>query len=217
MAFYESPRFPDAIALGAEGGPMFSTDIAELASGYESRNITWDSPRHVYDVTLLNRPQTELDTLKAFFLAIRGMGHGFRFKDWSDYSATSTVGLLGTGVGTGVATYQMSKRYTSGAVNTDRQIKKPVSGTITVYKNAVAQTIVPSAPGSGQVSIDYTTGIVTFGGTAPGGGDTITWAGEFDVPVRFDTDSMRPAITRGGTLSQYLATWDRIPIREIRV
>lgn len=214
MAFYESPRFPENIALGAEGGPTFATDIAEMASGFESRNIGWALPLHRYTVTLLNRPQSELDELKAWFLVTKGMGHGFRFKDWSDYSATSTVGLLGTGVGTGATTYQMNKRYAALGVNIDRPIKKPVSGTVAIYKNAVAQTIVVGVPGAGQVSIDYTTGIVTFG-TAPGGGDTLTWSGEFDVPARFDTDAMAAMITRGG--ASRLATWDAIPIRELRL
>jgi uncharacterized protein (TIGR02217 family) len=214
VAFYESPRFPERIARDAEGGPEFLTDIAEMSSGYESRNIAWNEPRHRYVVTLLNRPASEFDELKAFFIAVRGMGHGFRFKDVADFSATSTVGLLGTGVGTGSATYQMNKRYTSGSNNFDRAIKKPVSGTLLIYKNAVAQTIVPSAPGAGQVSVDTTTGIVTFGGTAPGGGDVLTWSGQFDVPVRFDTDWLQ-ATQRGGISK--LQTWDQIVLRELRL
>lgn len=218
MAFYESPRFPDYIAAGAEGGPQFLTDIAELSSGYESRNIAWDMPRHRYIVTLLNRPQAELDDVKAHFLSVRGRGHGFRFRDWADYSAASTVGLLGSGVGSGVAAYQINKRYVSGAQALTRKIVKPIDGTLIVYKNAVAQTIVPSAPGSGQVTVNYTTGVVTFGGTAPTGGDTLTWAGEFDVPVRYDTDQMVARTTRGGSsLATRLATWDSIELLELRL
>ena len=125
----------------------------------------------------------------------------------------STVGILGTGVGTGVTSYQMNKKYTSGANTFSRKISKPVSGTCIIYKNAVAQTLVVGVPGAGQVSIDYTTGIVTWG-TAPGGGDAITWAGEFDVPVRFDSDWLS-ATRRGGIGSR--VTLDQIVLKELRL
>jgi uncharacterized protein (TIGR02217 family) len=213
MAFYESPRFPTTLARDAEGGPEFMTDIAELSSGFESRNAAWDMPRERYVVSLVNRPKSEFDTLKAFFLVMRGAAHGFRFRDHYDYSTTSTTGLLGTGVGTGATTYQMVKRYQAGSTTFDRKIVKPVSGKCTIYKNAVAQTLVAGVPAAGQVSIDFTTGIVTWG-TAPGGGDTITWAGEFDVPVRFDADWLS-ATRRGGIGNR--ATWDQIVLKELRL
>jgi uncharacterized protein (TIGR02217 family) len=141
--------------------------------------------------------------------------HGFRFRDQTDYSADSTVGLLGTGVGSGVAAYQMYKRYTAASINFDRKILKPVSGTVAVFKNAVSQTIVPSAPGAGQCTVNTVTGIVTFGGSAPTGGDVITWSGDFDVPVRFDLDAMqaRALRTYGG---RSLLSWDSIALIELR-
>ena len=41
MSFIETPRFPDDIAYGAQGGPMYSTDVVATASGYEKRNQNW--------------------------------------------------------------------------------------------------------------------------------------------------------------------------------
>ena len=40
-AFLETPRFPTALAYGARGGPKFKTNIVQLASGREQRNVVW--------------------------------------------------------------------------------------------------------------------------------------------------------------------------------
>ena len=49
------------------------------------------------------------------------------------------------------------------------------------------------------------------GAKYPQATETLTWAGEFDVPVRFDTDQMRTAI-----LTSWLHSWGNIPVVEIR-
>lgn len=215
MAFYESPRFPTFTTRTPQGGPMFSTEVVELASGNESRNGAWNLPRHRFEVDLQNRSEAEFEAVKSLFLIVRGRLHGFRFRDQTDCNAAATVGLLGSGVGSGVAAYQMYKRYTWASTNFDRKIVKPVSGTLSVFKDAVAQTIVPSAPGAGQCTVDTTTGIVTFGGSAPTGANVITWSGDFDVPVRFDFDAMQArALRTYGARS--LMSWDSIALIELR-
>jgi hypothetical protein len=99
-------------------------------------------------------------TLLKFFHAVgQGKLNSFRFKDWSDYSMTTAEGILGTGVGTGYPTYQLRKRYSAGSNNRDRDIKKPVAATYSVYRAAVLQT----AGGSpGNYALSTITGIVTF-------------------------------------------------------
>ena len=40
MAFHDV-RFPERIALGAEGGPAFSTTIIASSGGHEQRQANW--------------------------------------------------------------------------------------------------------------------------------------------------------------------------------
>ena len=124
-----------------------------------------------------------LNVVRDFFYAMKGRLHGFRFKDFTDYKDNSG-GRLGSGSGDGTTKiFQMVKRYTTGAQSIDRQIKKPVSATIQIFVNGVLKTLTT------DYTIDSTTGIVTFV-TAPGAGLSVTWTGQFDVPVRFDTDEL---------------------------
>ena len=46
----------------------------------------------------------------------------------------------------------------------------------------------------GDYSFDTSTGKITFT-VAPVTGDVVTWTGEFDVPVRFDTDDLDTTLT----------------------
>ncbi|MET1503157.1 DUF2460 domain-containing protein [Burkholderia sola] len=48
--------------------------------------------------------------------------------------------------------------------------------------------------------------------------DTLSWVGQFDVPVRFDVDEMKKQIVdRNGTNGDLVVEWGSIPIVEIRV
>ncbi len=194
MAFLESPRFPDAVSYGCQGGPTWQTAVIAVASGHESRNQVWESARHRYDVSHVYHSGDggKLELLRAFFLAVRGRLHGFRFRDPLDYAAASGEGLL-TALGGG--TYQLVKRYTAGSSVYDRDITKPVAATVVIA-------------GGGTYSLDDTTGIVTHSaGAAPTG-----WTGEFDVPCRFETDIMAASLEG----QREYGHWQSIGIIEIR-
>jgi len=207
MAFHEV-RFPDTISRGARGGPERRTQIVTLASGDEERNASWANSRRRYDVAYGIRRADDLAAVVAFFEARNGRLHGFRFKDWSDYRSgfpsaaiAATDQPIGTGTGSQTA-FQLVKRYASGAQSWTRTITKPVAGTVVMALGGVPQ-------GSGW-SIDTTTGIVVFV-TAPGAGVAVAAGFEFDVPVRFDSDSMdvNLDIERLGSITS-------IPLMEIR-
>jgi hypothetical protein len=117
------------------------------------------------------RTQAQADTLAQFFHAMKGRAHSFRLKDPTDYSTTTSNGLLGTGVGTGLPTYQLNKTHTSGSETTTRTITRPVSGEVTVYRAASPVTIGAAA---GNVSISYSTGVVTFVADASSNSSSIT-------------------------------------------
>lgn len=183
MAFDETPRFPDDISLGSKGGPEFSTAILQLASGYEKRNQNWIMALHRYNIAYGIKDAADMDVVRAFFFARGGRFRGFRIKDWADYTVgATTLSVAGDGIETD---FQLEKQYTSGSITYVRNLIKPISGTLSgVTVNAVPQTE------GVDFTVDYTTGIMTFG-TPPGSGHAVAiTALEFDVPVRFDTDML---------------------------
>jgi uncharacterized protein (TIGR02217 family) len=186
MAFHEV-RFPDDISRGARGGPERRTQVIELASGDEERNASWSDSRRRYDAAYGIRRADDLAAVVAFFEARNGRLHGFRWKDWGDYRSglpsapvTAIDQALATGNGD-TQTFQLVKRYESGAQAWTRRIVKPVAGSVRVALGGVEQLA--------GWSVDATTGIVTFD-TAPGAGVLVTAGFEFDVLVRFDTDRL---------------------------
>ena len=200
MPTFHEVQFPPKVAYGASGGAEFNTSITTTFSGFEQRNVNWQKARGRWDVSTGIKTKTDMDILQAFFRARFGKAYGFRFKDWSDYQAVGQT--LGTGNGTQTV-FQLTKAYTSGAYSYSRDIKKPVTGTVKIYLNAVLQV-------SG-FSVDLTTGIVTFS-AAPGAGVIVSADFDFDVPVRFDTDTLAVRADGPG-----IFVWDAIPIVEIRL
>ena len=211
MSFIETPRFPDNISYGSKGGPKYNTVVTTVNSGFEYNNINWDTARHVYDVAMGVRSLEELSNLVSFFHITRGKGHYFRYKDWADYKScdlsdtiTTTDQIFGVGDGSEIA-FQLIKTYDlGGGVINQRDIKKPVNGTILIAINGSTQIETTN------YTIDYTTGIVTFV-SAPAEAASLTWGGEFDVPCRFDTDELQLSMDFYGYGSV------GVPVKEVRV
>jgi len=198
MAFDEV-RMPEDVAEGAEGGPQFSTVVIRTDSGAEQRIAQWSQGLRRWRVGHDLRTPAQRNALVAFFAARGGRARGFRFKDWSDYAVTTPAA---TGALT-AATFQLQKAYTSGGVTHTRTITKPVSGTTRLWNPSTGAEI------SGGGTVDTTTGIVTFA-VAPGFTPNATF--EFDVPDRFDTDTMAGRQAAPGVWS-----WSGVPIVEVRV
>jgi uncharacterized protein (TIGR02217 family) len=195
---FDEVRFPDAVAMGATGGPRWNTNLVILQTGAEQRNQLWTTPRHAFNVAT-GIPNIEYyhDVLR-FFVARRGRLRGFRFKDWTDCTSATSPAVAITSndvvIGTGNGPHQLIKVYTDAVFAWTRTIRKPVSGTVRISVNGT-ETL---AGGAFPWSIDTTTGIVTFtgsGGGLPGGGATIRAGFEFDTPCRFDTDVLAAAHT----------------------
>ena len=207
MAFHEV-RFPDNISRGARGGPERRTQIVEMASGDEERNGSWADSRRRYDASYGIRKTDDLAAVTAFFEARRGRLYGFRWKDWADYkSGLPSAGTLASdqpiGTGTGAATtFQLAKRYKSGAQSWTRTITKPVAGTVALALNG--------APQITGWTINTTTGVVSFA-VPPALGVAITAGFEFDVPVRFDTDTLDVTLD-----FERLGSITSIPLIEVR-
>ena len=207
MAFHEV-RFPDNISRGARGGPERRTQIVEMASGDEERNGSWADSRRRYDASYGIRKADDLAAVIAFFEARRGRLYGFRWKDWADYksglpsaSTATTDQLIGTGTG-GATSFQLVKLYTSGAQTWTRTITKPVAGTVALALNGVPQIT--------GWTVNTITGVLTFA-SAPAASVAITAGFEFDVPVRFDTDTLDVTLD-----FERLGSITSIPLIEVR-
>lgn len=198
-ADFDEVRFPTDISEGAVGGPMYSTVVNEGRNGSEARQSLWGAGRCRYDIGYSLRTKAVMQTVVAFFRARGGRRQGFRFKDWLDYTATDEA-LPNPYPAT---TIQLQKTYSSGSASEVRRIYKPVAGTVVLKMNGVVKA------NPAFWTIDTTTGVVTIVG-AFGGGDVFTWTGEFDVPVRFDTDRMAVAQE-----AVQINNWDGVPLIEI--
>lgn len=160
MPDFHDVRLPEIFEQGAQGGPTYSTSVSKTLGGREKRIANWSQPQHRWNVASPVRDEAAFHTLLAFFHARMGRGYGFRFKDWADYEAVAQPLVAVTGG------YQLAKTYTSGAFTLVRKITRPVTGTVTF---------------TGGGTLNYSTGLIT--GSSGG-----AWTGEFDIPVRFESD-----------------------------
>ena len=94
------------------------------------------------------------------------------------------------------------KLYASGAQSWTRTITKPVAGTVALALNGVPQIT--------GWTVNTSTGVVTFA-AAPAPGVAISAGFDFDVPVRFDTDTLDVTLD-----FERLGSITSIPLIEVR-
>ncbi|MEM1074963.1 MAG: DUF2460 domain-containing protein [Pseudomonadota bacterium] len=211
MTQFHDVRFPAALSFGSVGGPERRTDVVTISNGYEERNSPWAFSRRRYDAGVGMRSLDDVETMIAFFEARYGQLYAFRWKDWSDYrsrkpSEEITAFDQDIGVGNGTATaFQLAKTYQSGTYSYTRPISKPVLETVRIAVSGV------ELDGTAGYSVDYLTGLVTLS-AVPAAGAEITAGFEFDVPVRFDTDSIQTSVA-----SFQAGEIPTVPIIEVRV
>lgn len=208
MAFH-NVQLPPQISYGASGGPAYGTTIQTTASGHEYRVARQSRPRRRYQFDKLLMEPSEWGALIDFWVARRGHLHGFRYKDWSDYTSaadgvstpTNLDVVLGTGDGVETQ-FQIVKTYDVGGLNPfNEPIRLPVAGTLVV---AVAGTPTTS------YTVTNPGGLITFA-SAPTAGQIVTAGYQFDRSVRFNQsdETMNVRLERG-----YLANWAGITCLE---
>lgn len=195
MSFHDV-RFPDDISRGLTVRRSFNTLVLASESGFEQRIGQWARSRVEFELSLQVYNETTIERIRAFFEARQGRLYGFRCRDWSDFYVGYTKQLgssawpLGTphvfATGNGTQTvFQLQRRYESGSTIVNRKVTRPlpafVPAPFRLWVGGVEQT-------SGW-TLNSSTGVVTFT-SAPANGAKIAWAGLFDLPVRFDTDSL---------------------------
>lgn len=182
MAF-DDVRLPVEIERGSSGGPQFSTTVISLSGGAERRNRNWTQERSRWNVAYGIMNAEEYREVIAFYRARMGRLRAFRFKDWTDYEGFAEQ----IGVGdAAVTTFQLVKTYDTYT----RTITRPVSG-------SVACTVDGSPVGS---TVNLSTGVVTIS-PAPGIGAIVRASFEFDIPVRFEEDTLEVAVEWEGAAS----------------
>jgi uncharacterized protein (TIGR02217 family) len=184
MTFHDI-RFPLDIALNSEGGPTRRTEIVALVSGREERNSPASGSRRSFNAGYGVKSLADIEAVIAFFEARRGRLHAFRFRDPFDWKSCSLADTpqtddqtLGQGDGARRA-FPLIKRYVSGAQAYERAITRPVAGTLRI-----------AVGGAETTAFTLSGGVVTLS-TAPAIGAVVTAGFEFDMPARFDTDSLR--------------------------
>ena len=191
MSLFEA-EFPRAILFEQDGGPAFNTDVIAVQSGQEQRNRNWTNTGGDYTASVIGAQDATgssiafIDAVRTFFLMIGGMGDAFRYFDPIDNTA---LGEPMSGSGT---VWQLQKTYSLGGRTYVRTITKPITSSVIDYRgNALANSVV--VHGATVVSIDHTTGLVTFSGT-PGGTPTADF--QYHIPVRLTTDKFTPKISK---------------------
>ena len=187
MNFHEV-RFPGAISFGSSGGVERRTEIVTLVNGFEERNSPWSQSRRRYDAGIGVRSLDDLSEILRFFEARHGQLYGFRWKDWLDFksclpSETPQAVDQVLAAGPDPLVFQLTRSYSDSAGTYLREITKPVQGTVQVALDGV-----PLVEGA-DFTVDAETGMVTLT-SAPPPASVVTAGFEFDVPVRFDSDTI---------------------------
>lgn len=181
MIFIEE-RLLDCVSYGSEFGQEFNTRIVTLQSGVDRRNAQWSAPLGRYSILYNALMESDHQIVRDAHMACMGSAIAFRLKDWTDYLAHNQ--FIGTGTGD-MQTLQCIKQYEFGPVKLTRKIHKLVSAKVFADNIEIPTTIIKT---TGEVIID-----------APVD-SRITWSGEFDVPVRFNSDRLdwQPVSRSGG-------------------
>lgn len=208
-AAFHDVRFPTAVSFGATGGPRRRNEIVQLTSGREVRNARQADSRRRYDAGTGVRSLDDLYEIVAFFEALRGSLHAFRFRDPFDMkscapgAAPQPLDQL-IGIGDGAATeFTLVKTYGEGTDAYRRPITKPVAGTVRVAVGGIELE-------GAEFGVDLLTGMVTLA-APPAAGLEVRAGFEFDIAARFDADELAISLTafKAGQIPA-------IPIVEVR-
>lgn len=186
MDFLETPRFPLCPAFGYSAEPRYSVTRIERAGGHDQANLNWSRVKHRYSISIPAREVEAIAEAHEFYHAVAGTAGRFRFQDHADYKScrvhanpTPLDAPLVLDASVSPALYVLTKRYTIGALSRDREIRKPVAGTIRVADNGVEKVE------GVDWTLDPTWGTVEIAFVPAG---ALTWGGEFDTPVRFASE-----------------------------
>lgn len=190
MSVFHDVAFTVRQPFGVQVSSQRLIDLVALASGHETRNARTAGALRRYTIPVGTRPIGEVRAILTFFEARGGPLHAFRFRDPLEHSTAADGGApsavdAAIGSGDGLAdTFQL-------VTSSGRTIRKPDVSSVLVARAGVA--VDPA-----DFTVDSATGRVTFD-SPPGDGVLVTAGCRFDVPVRFDNQSL--SVTRASAES----------------
>lgn len=208
-------RFPDDIAIGADGGwPGWIVTIVPHAGGQETPHLDDSQSRGRWNVARVVEEQDAHDIARRFFIRARGSYHHFRFKDWADFECFREGDDRGRLTGSGTA-WVINKVYASSdEFEYLRRLYRIVAGSEQIWRNGTLQVR------NTHYTIDNDTGAVTS--STSWTGSLLEVACEFDILCRFDMQQFAaraefrqpdPDAPSGATLH---LSWPDIDIVEVR-
>lgn len=206
MAFHDI-EFPVAVR-SISATPSWPVDIIKLGGGGEQRVLLPTDSKREYDAVYSVISETAAQQVAEFLNARRGPLHSFKIYDVFLHKATAEA--FGTGGGVG-SVNQLIYDEGDAANSYIREIYLPKPGTVTIFAGATQKT----------EGVHYT---LNYNGANGGkvtwltsvSGLTLTWSGEFYIPVRFDTESL-PDITAIAMIGngKIVAQGPTIPLVEV--
>lgn len=207
MAFHNSP-FPFTLAaLGA--APGWAVEVIELGGGSEQRIGLQGDGRRRYNAATAISKVSDFDAIVHHFNGRRAMLFSFPIKDVTLFKVT----LEPFGTGGGIASTNQLTLNEGDATNAyNREVYLPKSGTIHIFAGVTEKT----------EGVDWT---LAYSGATGGtvtwltsvSGQSLSWTGEFYVPVRYDVESLPEAdVFAMLSQTQYLRRPANIPLIEVR-
>jgi uncharacterized protein (TIGR02217 family) len=205
---FHDVRFPLELGFDAVGGPEFATQVSQLSSGFEQRNVQWTEARLSYDAGLGVRSEADLAVLLGFFRARRGRAFAFRFRDPMDWTSAepgadpqATDQLLGVGDGARLR-FRLVKRYGFAGAEEVRWITRPDPDTIIVSIDGTELAGGWTLHDGGWLEFEE----------PPPAGSAVRAGFAFDVPVRFGSD--RIDVSLSGIRSGEVPSVPLVEVRE---
>lgn len=149
------------------------TSVVQLLNGSENRNAMWKFKKMRFSASYALLDHAAQQEVSSAFMAANAMLYLFRFRDYGDYRVENSP-LVGVQAGT-KEPVQLTKRYTFGPVNVDRELQ------------AVVKAVVTDNDGA-EVAGTLNTVLGTFTPTSNWGAGPYKWSGVFDLWVRFASD-----------------------------
>ncbi|MDF2965123.1 MAG: hypothetical protein K0Q51_511 [Rickettsiaceae bacterium] len=184
MNGFHNVNLPLCLAQYLQGGPSFSTQIAQSASGSEYRKLEREHPIYKYSAIECYFSREEYEEIVGFFNARRGRAYSFRLRDYFDFAANQQIIAVGDDKTT---KFQLVKRYSSQTNSFIRKIHLPVESSVKLYIGEVEL----------NAYINYENGEIELEDPLKEG-ETLFASFLYDVKVRFDIDQLNFRVSDEG-------------------
>lgn len=213
--YFQEVELDPLIGYGTKAGLSYVSTVVSNPARKETRFAQQSRGYWNFEISFKDKSKGQILAIQNTYSLVQGKVYGFRFLNYREYYTCldDFVGGIGTLFQEPITTY--AGGTTMQLIHTRRPgtstaeivlIRKPfLNGSIFLFRDGSG-----SAWPNTNYTIDLTTGIVTF--NVDQTGHTFEWAGQWDTPVRFDTDD---ADIEQSDFDVF--AWESIKLREIQV